>query len=167
MTVVLHDDGGTASGGVDASAAQTFTIDITKTHPDHNAVMAEDASGDGSVAPGDALDVINFINKYGSLKSWQVPEGESPYMDVNHNTFIDPDDSLEVINYVNSHPATPPPPAGEGEPAAPAVVRASDVAAASIANTSALDTSDELANLIAQLAIDAAQQALRRRQRLA
>jgi hypothetical protein len=29
MTVVLHDDGGTADGGEDTSAAQTFTIDVT------------------------------------------------------------------------------------------------------------------------------------------
>ena len=29
VTVRIHDDGGTANGGVDTSAAQTFTITIT------------------------------------------------------------------------------------------------------------------------------------------
>nr|MBP7688612.1 tandem-95 repeat protein [Thermoflexales bacterium] len=29
VTVLLHDDGGTANGGVDTSAAQTFTIDVS------------------------------------------------------------------------------------------------------------------------------------------
>src|SRR5207245_1453870 len=29
VTVQLHDDGGTANGGVDTSAAQTFTITVT------------------------------------------------------------------------------------------------------------------------------------------
>ena len=29
MTVQLHDNGGTANGGVDTSAAQTFTITVT------------------------------------------------------------------------------------------------------------------------------------------
>ena len=31
VTVALHDDGGTANGGVDTSAAQTFVITVTKT----------------------------------------------------------------------------------------------------------------------------------------
>ncbi|MBS1186777.1 MAG: Hemolysin-type calcium-binding region, partial [Burkholderiaceae bacterium] len=33
VTVALHDDGGTANGGVDTSAAQTFTITVTPTPP--------------------------------------------------------------------------------------------------------------------------------------
>jgi hypothetical protein len=60
VTVTLKDDAGTANGGVDTSAPQTFSITITKPHPWHNAAKALDVTGtggqpDGHIAPNDAL----------------------------------------------------------------------------------------------------------------
>src|SRR5205085_4526965 len=66
VTIVLRDDGGTASGGVDTSEPQTFAITITKPHPWHNTANPLDVDGDGHIAPADALAVINRINSIGS-----------------------------------------------------------------------------------------------------
>ena len=68
VTVRIKDSGGTASGGVDESEAKSFEIEVTKPHPMHNAAKAEDVSNDGKRVAGDALDVINFINAFGSQK---------------------------------------------------------------------------------------------------
>ncbi len=53
VTVRLHDDGGTANFGVDTSAPQTFTIDVTAVNDDPDAV-----DDSGSVPEDDATGVL-------------------------------------------------------------------------------------------------------------
>ena len=84
------------------SGWQTFTINVVKAHPWHNAAMALDVTGDGHIVASDALAVINFVNSFGSLS---VPAGAGPnppYYDVNADGVVAPDDALAVIDYVNA-----------------------------------------------------------------
>jgi VCBS repeat-containing protein len=59
VTVVLHDDGGTANGGIDASAGQSFTITVT---PVNDAPVATNAS----------LSVTEDTPKSGTLSATDV-----------------------------------------------------------------------------------------------
>ena len=109
VTIVLHDDGGTAAGGMDASPPQTFTITLIKVHAWHNTQNQYDVNGDRHVAPNDVLDIINRIN---ALQGGAVPQTAppgSPYYDVNNDGFIAPNDALLIINVINAGQA------GEGE----------------------------------------------------
>jgi hypothetical protein len=120
LTVTLHDDGGTANGGVDTSV-YTQTIVIDKPHPWHNELTALDVTGngakpDGHIAPNDALAIINYINAFGS---GAVPAGAAigapfGFIDTTGaggvaDNFVAPNDALAVINMINAGLA------GEGE----------------------------------------------------
>ena len=64
VTVLIHDDGGTANGGVDTSVAQTFTITVTEVNdaPDaanDTATVAEDGSVTKSVLANDSKGPAN------------------------------------------------------------------------------------------------------------
>ena len=117
------DDGGTANGGVDAQATQTFTITIQKPHPWHNTVVvaaplvgALDVNGDGSISPIDAVLVINFLNgeqtKLVPLDaSIGGPNGmgaATAFIDTGGGTngrgdnFVSPLDAILVINWLNT-----------------------------------------------------------------
>jgi VCBS repeat-containing protein len=111
VTVVLKDDGGTAHGGVDVSPPQTFAINIAKAHPRHNAVNRLDVDPNGRVEPGDALEVINFLNAFGPKEVALLTGSPTPYYDVTGDGNITPGDALDIINYLNAFP----PRAGEGE----------------------------------------------------
>jgi Dockerin type I domain len=112
ITVRLHDNGGTANGGVDTSAPQTFNITITKPHVWYNALNPLDVTGDGHVVAGDALQVINYINAFtASAVPANAPFGPN-YLDVTQDNFVAPGDALAIINAVNSGQG------GEGESAA-------------------------------------------------
>jgi hypothetical protein len=106
VTVTLHDDGGTANGGVDTSAAQTFTITVNvATHPWQNSALPQDVTGDGNVRPLDALQVINSLLGYGSRKLPLPPtNGPPPYLDVSGDDSCTPLDALQVINWLLAHP---------------------------------------------------------------
>src|SRR4029078_6418287 len=65
IIVVLQDDGGTANGGINHSAPQTFTIHGTKLAPWQNSVNPLDVDGDGEITPNDPLLVINYVNSFG------------------------------------------------------------------------------------------------------
>jgi hypothetical protein len=109
VSVKIKDNGGTAAGGVDTSAVQTFHITITKPHPWHNTANGLDVSGDNFIAANDALAVINYINAFDSGPvPANAPFGPS-YFDVNNDGFVAPNDALAVINFINAHPN------GEGE----------------------------------------------------
>jgi hypothetical protein len=112
IQIVLHDDGGAAKGGNDTSEVQTFSINVGKLRPAHNEVLAADVTGDGMVAPDDAVAIINFINAFGSRRADDViPPWPWPFFcDVNGDGFIAPNDVVEVINRINAAGA-----AGEGE----------------------------------------------------
>jgi len=108
----------TAEGGQTAGDSSTFTINVEKPYLLHNTALACDVDADETVAPNDALLIIDFLNAYGT-KPANAPEGEaasSAYYDVTKDGFISPGDALEVINLLNSMPAA----SGEGEAAAAA-----------------------------------------------
>ena len=125
--VVLMDDGGTANGGVDTSAVQTFDIVITKPHIWHNTKNPLDVNDDGHVAANDVVAVINTINGFGNINGGRVPPLGSTigglggtvgygqpfgYVDVNGDDFVSASDALAIINVINAGQA-----GGEGEPA--------------------------------------------------
>jgi VCBS repeat-containing protein len=116
VVVVLIDDGGTASGGIDFSQPRVFSIVVDKLHPLHNAVSAMDVNGDQFVAPSDALAVINYLNApllaQSGLAGGAGEYGPGDYCDVNADDVISPLDALLIINYLNSTSAH-----GEGEAA--------------------------------------------------
>jgi hypothetical protein len=104
--------------------------------PYQNANNQYDVNNDGLVSPGDALVIINYLNKFGSLSL--VPpatppftpagtldaqgnpvKGQGNYVDVNGTGSMEPLDALIVINYINSKIATAAA-QGEGEGAATA-----------------------------------------------
>ena len=153
VTVVLMDDGGTASGGSDRSDPQSFTISVTKAHLWHNAVKPLDVTGDGHIVAADALEIINFINAFGSQK---VPfnGGSGFYYDVNIDGFVAPSDALDIINYINAFG-----PNGEGEGFAVGM----SAAATGTNNSQLAAAQDDWTELIALLALDTAQQNTPRR----
>jgi hypothetical protein len=135
VNVRLKDDGGTANGGVDTSATQTFHIVIDKPLRWHNTERQLDVTGaggipDGQVVPGDALAIINFINSFGS---GPVPDGVNrpipPGFELYGPDWLDtaggpgtqgdnqivPNDALAVINFINAFGSGKPGPAGEGQ----------------------------------------------------
>src|SRR5207253_10409635 len=115
ITVMLQDSGGTAAGGIDFST-QTFLIIVDKPYPLHNTLNSYDVSGDGHVAPNDALIVINWINAVGSkpivTKSTDPGYKDGPdFYDVSRDNFVAPIDALMIINILNAGMG------GEGEAA--------------------------------------------------
>jgi hypothetical protein len=115
ISIVLVDDGGTANGGVDQSYAQTFTIEVTLALPWHNREMAPDVTGDGEVVGEDVLDLINYINAFGSRPVdankangnqalVAASQTKVRYYDVTGDDYIAADDVITVINYINAKP---------------------------------------------------------------
>jgi autotransporter-associated beta strand protein len=132
VSVVLSDDGGTANGGVDASAAQVFDIVVTKPHIWHstklwsNGTAGLDVTGDNHVAANDVVAIVNYLNGFGSFLNGQVPAlgqqlpnnggsaavgGPFGYLDVNGDGFVAPNDAVAVVNVINANQG------GEGETA--------------------------------------------------
>jgi hypothetical protein len=122
ITVGLKDDGGTANGGIDTDASRTLTIEVFKARVGHNVLKPLDASGDGMIIAGDALDLINFLNAFGAQP---VPDGDSAqgsYYDCNGDGFVTAADALDVINHLNAFGPDTPAPAGEGDGQLPSSV---------------------------------------------
>ncbi|MBM4003764.1 MAG: DNRLRE domain-containing protein [Planctomycetes bacterium] len=108
--VTLQDDGLTDRGGVDMSPSQSFTINITKPFPQHNALESLDVDGNSRIFPLDAILVINYLNARENLElTIDSPLGP-PFRDTNPNNVIAPLDALLVINFLNALPT-----GGEGE----------------------------------------------------
>jgi enoyl-CoA hydratase/carnithine racemase len=160
VTVKLMDDGGTANGGVDTSAPQTFDIVVTKPHPWHNDVnplgVVPCPPGEQAVcliAPNAPLAAINFINAYGSSA---VPANAAigqpfGFIDTTDDNSIAPDDVLALINAINALGASEGEPSGgEGEASIAAAV------------PSSASSPTPLNDLIALLAVDVAWQPKRR-----
>ena len=76
-----------------------------ESHPWHNAENPFDVDDDGHVSPLDVLQIVNYLNGFGSHA---LAEGESTggkahrYVDVNADDFATPLDALLVINYLNA-----------------------------------------------------------------
>ncbi len=105
VTVTLHNSGGTAGGGSDTSAAQTFNINVGPFSPWQNPIQADDANDDGIVSPLDALVIIDEINARG-VHSLDLPanppSGPAIYFDVNGDGVVSPLDALLVIDDLNA-----------------------------------------------------------------
>jgi hypothetical protein len=68
VTLTLQDDGGMANGGVDTSAAQTFTITITSTAPPTTVSFQEGVNG--YIGTSDAtIKASNAIGNYGTTSN--------------------------------------------------------------------------------------------------
>jgi autotransporter-associated beta strand protein len=151
ITIVLQDDGGTASGGSDTSTQQVFAINIAKPHAWHNVARPTDVDNDTFIAPKDALAIINYIN---SIGSGAVPAGMpvTYYYDASGDNFIAPNDALLVINFINVFGA------GEGEGSLDGPFAGSAVPTGTRAAGEPLS-----ADLLTLLAFDTAPLGLRRR----
>jgi hypothetical protein len=102
VTIKIHDNGGTASGGVNISAAQTFNINVAKPHPWQNAAKHMDVTGDGHVFADDALEIINYLNAFGPKTLPSRAAITPSYYDVTGEDFVGPDDALDIINALNA-----------------------------------------------------------------
>ena len=105
VTVQLHDSGGTANGGVDTSAMQTFTIIVTNPAAAYqNQSAPVDVNQDANVTPLDALIVINDLINHGVHVLPTIPPAlPIYYLDVNGDGSVTPNDALIVINDLLSH----------------------------------------------------------------
>jgi CSLREA domain-containing protein len=105
VSIVAKDDGGTASGGIDHTDPQAFTIEVTKARVWHNADVNCDVNGDTHVVADDVIAVINYIN---AGKPELVPNdgrADGPYYDVTGDGHLAADDVVTIINYINAHPS--------------------------------------------------------------
>jgi hypothetical protein len=180
ISVVLMDGGGTSDGGVDASAPQTFTIGIQKPHPWHNTVVlaaplagALDVDQDGSIAPIDAVLVINFLNgeqtkvvsldaSIGGPSGMGAPNAfidTAGGVDGRGDNFVSPLDAIVVINWLNANASARSTSGGAGPPSATSGAEGerSESRAADASNLGAIDS------LMEALATAAASKAKRRR----
>jgi VCBS repeat-containing protein len=121
VTVRIHDDGGTDNGGVDTSAAQTFTITITKPTRWYNAEGKDDigfrhldVDNDGTIELQDARTVIAFLdtNSFTEIEPTDPIgadfQGRSPlFLDVSGDNYVSTIDALLIINYINSNLTSP------------------------------------------------------------
>jgi len=107
ITIQLQDDGGTANGGSNTSAPQTFKIEVKKPHALQNTRNPLDVNDDTHVNPNDALAVINQINAFGSGPVAPGTPPGVPYLDVTGDDFIAPNDALAVINHINAFGSSP------------------------------------------------------------
>ena len=68
VTVALQNSGGTAGGGSDTSATQSFIINVGSMTPWQNPISTDDVNGDDVVSPLDALVIINELNANGAAR---------------------------------------------------------------------------------------------------
>jgi hypothetical protein len=87
--------------GIKIAAIRVASPDPTQFLLMHNPNQPSDVDGDSHVAPNDAVDIINYINAYGS-QSVPLDALGGPYCDVNGDGTIAPNDVLDVINLINA-----------------------------------------------------------------
>ena len=90
----------TASSSESGMFSETFVVQVLENDtPFHNDDQPYDVDDNGSVSPGDALDIINYLNTYGP---GSIGPGHPGYgYDVNGDGVITTIDALLVINYLN------------------------------------------------------------------
>jgi hypothetical protein len=116
ISIQAKDNGGTALGGVDTSAAQEFDVLITKPHVWHNTRNGRDVDDDHFVVAQDVITIINRINAKGS---GPIPDDATfgpPYYDVDNDGFVVAQDVVNIINFINAGHGG----AGEAPPVDPA-----------------------------------------------
>jgi hypothetical protein len=98
------------AGGLSYTEQIAITV-LAHPLPWQNEANAADANADGSVAPVDALVIINYINEKGTIQlPVPPPTAIVFYYDTNGDGFVSPVDVLIIINLLNATPL-----AGEGE----------------------------------------------------
>jgi len=133
FTFQVQDDGGTAAGGADLDTTpNTLTISIGGPHPWHNALNAFDVDGDGAMAPGDALSIINCINAFGSGSLPRTGD-DGKFYDVSGDDMVSPVDALLIINQINAFGSA------EGEAVATGTVPPPPITGADVLELLALD----------------------------
>lgn len=162
--------------------ASGLTFSVVAGFPWHNSVHQLDVSGDNVVVAGDALAIINYINAFGGgpvpASAYTNPPG-TPFGFIDTtggpgnsgDNFVAPADALAVINYINAfgpglagpdgESSGPSSSGGEGESAP-----AADLGLAAVLPTLSRQPSIDqtsLAELIALLAADTAENSPRRR----
>jgi hypothetical protein len=111
----VQDDGGTAGGGQDWDLSPaTLTIEVVWPHDWHNEAFPQDVDADGTVAPKDAIAVINYLNGFGAGRLPELSTDRHCY-DVNNDGFVAASDALAIINWINAHPRRPETGMGESE----------------------------------------------------
>ncbi|MEL6108407.1 MAG: dockerin type I domain-containing protein [Planctomycetota bacterium] len=90
----------TASSSEHGIFSKAFVIHVLQNEtPFHNDDQPHDVDHDGSVSPGDALDIINYLNIYGP---GPIGPGHPGYgYDVNGDGMVSTLDALLIINYLN------------------------------------------------------------------
>ena len=88
------------ASNADGTFAKAFVIQVVENPtPFHNDEQPYDVDDNGSVSPGDALDIINYLNTYGP---GSIGPGDPGYgYDVNGDGIISTIDALLIINYLN------------------------------------------------------------------
>jgi Dockerin type I domain len=90
----------------------TITLDtqsadlLRKGYTWRNELKPLDVNADGTIAPNDALAVINYINAFGSRSVPLTAVVQAPYLDTSGDDFIAPNDALNVINHINANPTS-------------------------------------------------------------
>jgi len=92
------------------SLRRTPTVSVSSGAGHANPVNPLDVNGDGTVAPLDALAIINDLNSNGARQLTGVASS-APYVDTNQDGVISSNDVLRIINFLNSRVV------GEGEAA--------------------------------------------------
>jgi hypothetical protein len=145
------------AGNVEPGHVNADTSVAVTATPWHNERHPLDVSNDGSIAPNDALIVINRINSAGSGLLPTSAAADDFYLDASGDNFVAPNDALLVINAINAGQVGPV--QGEGENAvASGLADAYRPAASQLAMAAGLPD-ETLSDLIAQLAQDNAQAA--------
>jgi hypothetical protein len=149
VTVVLRDDGGTASGGGDASQPHVLTIFVDKPYAWHNSVKASDVNRDGRVSAIDALLIFNLLNASGGGMA-SVPSDATSgplYYDISKDQFVSGIDALLIVNLLNAA-ANGTGVAGEGDSLGPEHPVDAFFQQLGSQSSAALNTSDDLATFL-------------------
>jgi hypothetical protein len=134
--------------------AEQVTVNvIASDNPWHNSVNPHDVTGDGHVVAADILEIVNFINAFGSGPVPIDADPGPPFFDVTDDGFVAPNDALAVVNVINARVST-----GEGEASASSAARDSffDDPAHTAVRPVASDESDGEEHLLDLLASDGA-----------
>jgi hypothetical protein len=84
---------------LESRLAMAAIIDTaSEAHPWHNVGNAYDVDGDGEVAPGDALTIINYLNTVGSGPVPETGPTVAPYLDTTADNQVAADDVMAVLN---------------------------------------------------------------------
>ncbi len=103
------------SFAVQDAALEGFAFDLViedDDRPWHNTANALDVDQNGLVTPLDALLVINYLNRFGSRATADLPppDDNGPLLvDTSNDQVLSAIDALLIINHLNTHPG------GEGE----------------------------------------------------